>query len=303
MKSSLVQIHELNGGYFQASYINPITNKRKRRRFMTKKEAESFRAETEQKLHAQNYGDFLEVPVGILIERHLRDYPQSKLKDRANVFTSFYEEFSKLKLNQVTKVELQKWFERIRGENNYSDKTLSSIRSQINWFFKMLVEERLIEESPLDKIKFKRIAPPRRPRIVLSIDEVNQLLENAKFFSPEGLYPFLSTVAHTGIRRSEALNLTRTDIDFSTRLIHIRKSKNGRERFIVMSPTIESVLKEYLYKNESHVLFQNEHGTKLNSNKELSRLIDKFKAYFPMDKNWGCHSLRHSFAYNFLKKG
>ena len=30
----------------------------------------------------------------------------------------------------------------------------------------------------------------------------------------------------------------------------------------------------------------------------------KFKVYFPIEnKDWGSHSLRHSFAYNFLKKG
>ena len=33
--------------------------------------------------------------------------------------------------------------------------------------------------------------------------------------------------------------------------------------------------------------------------------MDKFKAFFPLENkdNWGSHSLRHSFAYNFLKQG
>ena len=47
-------------------------------------------------------------------------------------------------------------------------------------------------------------------------------------------------------------------------------------------------------------VFLDEHGTKLTSGRELARLISKFKAFFPIDKDWGCHSLRHSFAFNAL---
>lgn len=71
-----------------------------------------------------------------------------------------------------------------------------------------------------------------------------------------------------------------------------------------MSPRIESILKSHIERFKDGPLFRNEHGNKLDSNKELTRLINKFKAFFPMDKqNWGLHALRHSFAYNFLKKG
>ncbi|NJM09635.1 MAG: site-specific integrase [Bdellovibrionaceae bacterium] len=105
---------------------------------------------------------------------------------------------------------------------------------------------------------------------------------------------------HCGLR---PLCLTRSDIDFATNLINIRKSKNGRERFIRMSPTIENILKERIQRQTGETLFINEHGTKLDSNKELTRLINKFKAYFPIDKEWGCHALRHSFARNFLMQG
>ena len=89
----------------------------------------------------------------------------------------------------------------------------------------------------------------------------------------------------------------------ATQLIHIKKSKNGRERFIRISPSLESILRERVQKRTGETLFVNEHGTKLDSNKELSRLINKFKAFFPISKDWGCHALRHSFARNFLMQG
>ena len=58
-------------------------------------------------------------------------------------------------------------------------------------------------------------------------------------------------------------------------------------------------------KMESHnhlFVFPNESGEPIGPH-ELSNCINKFQAFFPVDKDWGCHSFRHSFAYNFLKAG
>lgn len=303
MKDLAVSIYELNDGRFQASFINPVTKKRKRHKFSHAKDAQQFKGQVERKFLAKNHGFFLETYVGQVIEQHLKDCTDSRLNERENVFQSFYAEFRTYKMNELTRQPLKNWFDKIQRENDYSERTLSSIKSQINWLFRTLVDDGLLEVSPLAKIKFRRVVPPRRTRVILTVDEVNQVLENAKTFSLGGLFPFLATVAHTGARRSEILRLSREDIDFATNLVHIKKSKNGRERFIRMSPTIAGILRTHLETQSGSSLFLNEHGTKLGSNKELTRLMNKFKAFFPIGKDFGCHSLRHSFAYNFLKKG
>ncbi|MGE0761876.1 MAG: tyrosine-type recombinase/integrase [Bdellovibrionales bacterium] len=303
MRALKFGVYPIQGGRFEASYINPVTNKRRRHKFDKQKDAVKFKESIERQLVTKNYGYFHDTYVGQLIDKHLKDYPESKLRDRQNVFTSFYNEFSRYKMSALTHYPLKAWFDKIREQNNYSERTLNTIKSQINWLFRSLIDEGLIEESPLRKIKFKRIVPPRRPRVILSVDEVNQVLKNAKMFSLDGLYPYLAAVAHTGARRSEILRLTKADIDFATNLIQIRRSKNGRERFIRMSPTLERVLKERVQNQAGDNLFTNEHGTKLDSNKELTRIMNKFKAFFPIEKDWGCHALRHSFARNFLMQG
>jgi integrase/recombinase XerD len=303
MKGLAFSIYKLNNGAFQTSFVNPVTKKRRRQKFGIEKDAKDFKAQVEREFLSKNHSYFLETYVIQMIEQHLKDHPESKFNERKNVFRSFIDEFRNFKMNELTRPALKNWFDKIQKENDYSERTLSSIKSQINWLFRPLIDDGLLEQSPLDKIKFRRIVAPRRPRIILSVEEVHQLLENAKNFSPDGLYPFLSTVAHTGVRRSEALRLTPSNIDFATKLIQIKTSKNGRERFIRMSPTIESILWTHIENHRCESLFICESGAKLNSNKELMRLVNKFKAFFPLDKGWGCHSLRHSFAYNFLKKG
>lgn len=303
MEDLALSIYELQDGKHQVSYINPLTRKRKRHKCNHIKQAKALKLELERQFSAGNNIFFTDRLVGQVIDEYLKDFPESYLKSRKNVFRNFYGHFSSCKIKDLNSTSLRLWFKKIQEENDYSERTLNSIKSQINSLFKHLIEQGLIKESPLSKIKFKRNAPPRRPRVVLSVDDIHLLLGNAKAFSPNGLYPFLATLVHTGARRSEILNLSKQDIDFSTDLIHIKKSKNGRERFIKMSPTLRKLLKKHLDEHADITVFQNENGSKLNSRKEIGRIINKFKAFFPMDKNWGCHSLRHSFAYNFLKNG
>lgn len=295
--------YKLNTGQTQVSYRNPINGKRKRNKFLSDKEAKNFKESLERQYQSRNLVHFAETRIGFLVERHLKECPESKFMDRKNVFYSFCEEFNSIKLKDLTKASLRHWFAKIKQERDYSDRTLNAIRVQLNHFFRFLVEEGLMSSSPLELIRFKRVVPPRRPRVVLSIDEVRAILRNAETFSPELLFIYLSCVAHTGARREEIVRLNREDIDFETGLIHLKKTKNGRERFVRMSPILEGILRQHLASHNHQALLTIEDGQRLDSNGQLARLIDKFKAFFPMDKaDWGSHSLRHSFAYNFLKK-
>ena len=66
---------------------------------------------------------------------------------------------------------------------------------------------------------------------------------------------------------------------------------------------LKEVLKTQLESHSHEPLIINEKSERLLRS-QLERLMNKFKAFFPIaGKNWSSHSLRHSFAYNFLKKG
>ena len=303
MTALKAKIYTLDSGQYQLSYRNPVDGKRKRHKFASEKDARAWSANLERQVHTKNLGFFVDVYVGNLIEQHLKACPESRFMERQNVFRSFCAEFAAVKLSAISKAALKAWFAKIKAEQNYSERTLNSIKSQVNYLFRYLVEEGYLAQSPLDQIKFKRVVPPRRPRIILSVDEVRAVLTDAESFSPDMLFVYLSCVAHTGARRSEILRLNREDIDFGTGLIQIKKSKNGRERFVRMSPALFGILKNHLAAHDHQPVLSDKNGKRFTAS-ELSRLMKKFKAFFPIDKaGWGSHSLRHSFAYNFLKKG
>ena len=128
------------------------------------------------------------------------------------------------------------------------------------------------------------------------------ILDGIKRYSPNVFFPFIYTVANTGARRGEVVNLLREDIDFATGLIHLRQTKNGEDRSIRISQNLTQVLKDHLATHTSDYAFPNEKGEMLGRS-QIQKTIVKFQKHFPLEKEWGLHALRHSFAYNYLKKG
>ena len=223
------------------------------------------------------------------------------MRQRKNHFDSFCQEFSQCPINQIGKNALVAWFQKIKKEGDLSDRTLNTVKPGMNSFFFHLEDEGVIQASPLRKVKFDRKPPPRRPRVVLSVDEVHKILEGAKTFSPNLLFPVLFIAAYTGCRRGEVLKLKRKDVDFETGLIHFRQTKNGEDRAIRLGPTLRKYLEEFLASHESEFVVPYHNG-KQTPDYIIGKHIRRFRKQFPIGKHWGPHSLRHSFAYNFLKQ-
>ncbi len=297
-----IRQYQLKTGHHVVCFADPVTNKRRRKKFDTKAEAKTYQKQVEAKLAVKGPEGFNATAVNQLMQDHLEKCPGSRVTERKNSFISFCETFGDRPINQVGKNEIQAWFRKIKEENDYSDRTLSTIKSNFNAFFNYLVEENVLSVSPMTKIRFERKPPPRRQRVVLSIDEVLKILEDAEQFSPTMLYPFLLMAAYTGARRGEVLNLKRSDVDIEMGLVHFRNTKNGEDRAVRISGKLKEFLESHIQTHESEFAIPDPEG-KMIGRQRLQRNLKRFKKHFPNGKHWGPHSLRHSYAYNFLKRG
>lgn len=290
-----IQQHQAN------HWQNPPTesHKRVRTRFASYKEA-SKRDKYLKAMLSEGKKDYAHYKIGELLDIHLQKCPDTRVMDRKNSFIMFCDRFAHKKLSELNVYELKKWFQDIQKERDYSDLTLSHIRGNLNHFFYYLVDEGIIMESPLLKIKFNRNPPPKKTRVFFTNDEIKEVLENAKGYSPNFLYPIFYSLAHTGARRSEILNLCWNDIDFVRGTLTFRETKNGSNRTIKMSPQLLKLIQDQ--PRTSAFVFTNPSGEQIGRS-QLSRHVLAFKAHYPFHKNWNCHSFRHSFAYNHLKSG
>lgn len=141
----------------------------------------------------------------------------------------------------------------------------------------------------LDKDLAELLIKPKHEKKVgssLSNDELQDFLNKISFSRLQNFYLFCLL---SGCRRSEALNLKWSDIDFENKTIHIPGTKTKlSDRILPLFDDLEKLLRKIKITNNNVFHHRAEFVTK------------KFKDYCPNHK---LHDLRHTFATKCLECG
>src|SRR5579859_1361090 len=117
-----------------------------------------------------------------------------------------------------------------------------------------------------------------------------------------------------GLRRNEGVNLNLSDIDFGKSLVHVRKGKNYKERFVPIGKMALKHLQEYVYDHRGELLFNtksdalfiSQQSTRMQGQSLLRRLHylqHRTENANLIEKQIGLHTLRHSIATHLLTAG
>ena len=118
----------------------------------------------------------------------------------------------------------------------------------------------------------------------------------------------------TGMRVSEALSVRNRDVHLDEHYIHLRKTKNGSERFVPISESLEAVLSQYVsYRNrmplvnvsgDDSLFFIKSDGTPVSQGvvyNNFRKLLDTCGIpHFGNHRGPRVHDLRHTFAVHAL---
>ncbi|HET7438665.1 MAG TPA: tyrosine-type recombinase/integrase, partial [Nitrospira sp.] len=91
----------------------------------------------------------------------------------------------------------------------------------------------------------------RKPPHIYRDEEIEKLLRRSQQLpSPKGLRALTYTtlfglLVATGMRVNEALGLDRPDVDLTLGILHIRRAKFGKSRYVPVHPSTVEVLKRY----------------------------------------------------------
>ena len=116
------------------------------------------------------------------------------------------------------------------------------------------------------------------------------------------LYALLCLIIDTGIRIEEALTLTRSKVDFDNLLFTV-KGKGNKERVVPMSVELRRVLFRYAQRHKFEVFFPTRHGGRLEYHNVLGEFKDLAKKLGIGGVRVSFHTLRHSFAVNYVRNG
>ncbi|MEO0670090.1 MAG: site-specific integrase [Pseudomonadota bacterium] len=153
-----------------------------------------------------------------------------------------------------------------------------------------------------DMKKYMRFrTEPRKLPIVLSFEEVSAVLASAP--GPGLKYRAALGIGYgAGLRASEVTNLKVRDIDSDRMLIHVERGKGGKDRDVMLSPSLLELLRDYWREARPRGwLFPGQSRVEPMSPRSLNRAFNSAKRMAGIKKPATLHSLRHSFATHLLE--
>jgi len=138
----------------------------------------------------------------------------------------------------------------------------------------------------------------------LTPDQVQRIMR----YTPDGvndrrIHTFVLLVLDTGIRLSEALNLTRDALDFDNLVIKVR-GKGGKHRLVPFSTDCRKLVFRYLSRHDgADLVFSTRTGTGLTDRNTARDMRELGRRLRITGVRFSPHTLRHTFAVTFLRNG
>jgi site-specific recombinase XerD len=172
---------------------------------------------------------------------------------------------------------------------------------------------KLFFESTLDRPevmrKMRHIYEPRRLPEILSIEEVTRLLQSTGSLKYQAA---LSVAYGAGLRASEIVHLSATDIDSDSDRMNLRveQGKGKRDRHAMLSPGLLKILRAWWRDGQAKRkllpggwLFPGQNPVNPLSTRQLGRIFHLARNAAEINKRVSLHSLRHAFATHLLEQG
>ncbi len=141
--------------------------------------------------------------------------------------------------------------------------------------------------------------------VILSMEEVTRLLKSAANLKHKAA---LSVAYGAGLRASEVVHLSSTDIDSERMLIRVEQGKGSRDRHAMLSENLLELLRAWWCEGRARQqllprgwLFPGRDPVNPMSTRQLNRTFHMARKAAAIDKPVNLHSLRHSFATHLLE--
>ncbi|WP_078432716.1 site-specific tyrosine recombinase XerD [Metabacillus halosaccharovorans] len=211
--------------------------------------------------------------------------------------------------NDVSRLHIIQFLKFLK-ESGKSSKTIARHTASIRNFHQFLLREKQADQDPSVLIESPQLE--RNLPKVLSLQEVEQLLETPKTTTPFGLRDkaMLELLYATGIRVSEMINLNLTDAHLTMGFIRCY-GKGNKERIVPIGRTATDAIMNYVEgsrsklmnkKEPTEALFINHHGKRI-TRQGFWKNLKKIALEANIKNEITPHTLRHSFATHLLENG
>ncbi|WP_214846229.1 tyrosine-type recombinase/integrase [Exiguobacterium sp. S90] len=174
----------------------------------------------------------------------------------------------------------------------YAPTTVARRIHALATLFDALVAERSLAKNPLKQIK-KPARPSPKLRTAFSYPDARRVIDT---LTDEATYAFYFLLLHTGLRFSEAHQLTCADLDFTERHLFVRHGKGDKSRFVPLNDELTDVLLRYIEteRPDGEYLFLTDQGRRLRPDTTRKQLRQASEVL--LGRTLRPHDLRVTFA-------
>ncbi len=246
----------------------------------------------------------------LVLERSLSKNSVSAYKDDIEKLENYSKLFLKHQTpDKFTYKQLSKFIEWI-ASLNFLPTTQARIVSGIKTFYKFLVLENDIKDSPADLLETPKIT--RKIPVYLSVEEIDKMLSFIDRSSKEGErnLSMLETLYGCGLRVSELVNLQISNLHLKDEYIKVT-GKGDKERLVPIGNRAKKLVTGYMKTIRSHIkikkgsediVYLNNRGAKL-SRVMVFYIIKDLAEKAGIKKVLSPHTFRHSFATHLVEGG
>jgi site-specific recombinase XerD len=212
-------------------------------------------------------------------------------------------EYCKKSPDKVVEEDLRKYFLYLKNEKRVSRSTCTQAISAIKFFFEHTLQR--------EWKTFKLVRPGKGKMlpVVLSQDEVRRILGCLRSFKH---HVCLSTIYSCGLRLSEGVKLQVADLDSDRMVIHVRKGKGNKDRYVPLPDRTLALLRQYwsvhrhprwFFPGRTPSDVPLSEATNPISPSTVNKALRAACLESGIQKHVTPHTLRHSYATHLLESG
>jgi integrase/recombinase XerD len=224
----------------------------------------------------------------------LRGYSANTKRTYLNQFSDYLKFYYDSDPADLNELDIQRYMLYLIGQRKLGISTQNTAINAIKFFYeKILKQEPKVYalERPMREKKLPRVVS--KAEIMALINAVDNLKHRL----------MLMLLYSAGLRRSELLNLRKTDLDEARGTVLIRGGKGRKDRQSLLASNVIPFFQQYLQEYKPvYWVFEGEGGGKYSAS-SLQKVLKAAIARTGKDSSITLHTLRHSFATHLLEAG
>ena len=246
------------------------------------------------------FEELLEIFIEDCELRNLREHTIKYYRSELNAFIKLLKEQEiELRVSEWTGETIKRNIIMYMKEKGLKTVSINSRLRALRAFFNFLEGRNLIKSNPMKDIKLLK----DRKRIVETFDnqQIKALFKACDLRTFVGLrdYTIMMLLLETGVRVNELVGIKTTDIIWEQKVIRIRNTKGGFERFVPIQDKMINQLKKYIAVRgsvDTDYLFITRDDTPLSKKQVQDRIKEYGKKAGIKNVRCSPHTFRHTFA-------